>query len=66
MTNNREVCENCGKFLVPEKWQSDDYADYECDGVMSFETDPYAIEINDDYTLYWNCDGGRYESAMDI
>ncbi|QNN99251.1 hypothetical protein SEA_FAUST_175 [Streptomyces phage Faust] len=68
MTNNREVCENCRKFLVPSegKWERDDYADYECDGVLTFEPDPFAQEIHDDHTNYWMCDGERYESAMDI
>lgn len=67
MTNNR-VCENCRKFIVPSegKWERDDYADYECDGILTFEPDPFAQEIHDDHENYWNCDGARYESAMDI
>ena len=28
--------------------------------------DPYAAEINDDFTLYWMCDECRYEAAQDI
>lgn len=37
-----------------------------CEGYKSWETNPYAVEINDDYTLYFECGGSRHESAMDI
>ncbi|QGH79482.1 hypothetical protein SEA_LIMPID_177 [Streptomyces phage Limpid] len=68
MNTNREFCENCRHPLVPSegKWDNVDYPDWACDGVLTFEPDPFAQEIHDDHSNYWNCDGGRYESAMDI
>jgi hypothetical protein len=67
MTNN-ERCESCGKRLVPfeDKWSREWYADSECDGILTFEPDPFAIEIYDDHEPVWSCDGYRYERAMDI
>lgn len=63
-----EKCKNCGKPKMPDDPRVTNYWEYGnyCDGVMSLNTDPYAEEINDDHTLYWDCDGGRHESAMDI
>lgn len=37
-----------------------------CEGVKSWDVDPFAEEIHDDHSLYFDCEGGRYESAMDI
>lgn len=50
-----KTCNNCGKPIGDE-----------CDGVMTLGPDPFASEIHEDYTEYWNCEGGRYESMMDI
>lgn len=38
----------------------------DCNGEGRFVPDPFAEEIYGDSTLYWNCDGGLHESAMDI
>lgn len=38
----------------------------ECDGYKYWATNPYAEEINGDFTEYFECDGDRYESAIDI
>lgn len=38
----------------------------ECGGYKYSAPNPYAEEINDDHTEYFECDGDRYESAMDI
>ncbi len=37
-----------------------------CDGYKYWATNPFAVEINDDYEEYFECDGSRHESAMDI
>lgn len=37
-----------------------------CDGVKYWAPDPFAEEIYDDSSDYFECDGDRYESAMDI
>ena len=57
-----ERCENCGKRLSTNDLEWGDT----CNGVMTMDTNPFAVEIHDDYTLYWDCEGSRYESAMDI
>lgn len=38
----------------------------DCDGRGTWGTDPYQDEINNDQTLYFQCDCERHESAMDI
>ena len=54
-------CENCGMNIEePNRWGSG------CDGIMSWDTDPFAEEIHGDFSLYWDCAGNRYQSAMDI
>lgn len=37
-----------------------------CGGYKYMAPNPYAEEINGDSTEYFECDGERYESAMDI
>lgn len=39
---------------------------HRCTGILSWDIDPFRDEINDDQSLYWDCEGGRHESAMDI
>lgn len=56
-----ERCNNCGKELREGDW----WGDY-CNGLITEAEDPFAAEIHGDYTLYWDCEGNRYESAMDI
>jgi hypothetical protein len=58
-----ERCTNCGKRIGNPQGRYD--GDY-CDGLMTMDVDPFAAEINDDFTLYLDCEGHRYESAMDI
>lgn len=64
-----ENCTNCGKRLMSqaeqEKSKFKDWGDV-CDGELTMDVDPFAAEIHDDYTLYEDCEGRRYESAMDI
>ena len=60
-------CSNCGKELKSQEEQaslrwSGDY----CDGVLTMDTNPFAVEINDDFTEYLDCEGNRYEAMMDI
>jgi hypothetical protein len=57
-----ERCSNCGKRVGDPNVG---YGEF-CDGVMTMDTDPFAVEIHNDYTLYLGCEGSRYESAMDI
>lgn len=47
-----EICKFCG--------------DVDCDGVKYWAPDPYALEINDDNSAYFECDGERWASAQDI
>ncbi len=50
----------------------DDYTEpcecghYRCEGIKTMDVDPFAEEIHGDSSLYLDCEGGRYESAMDI
>lgn len=37
-----------------------------CDGVKYWAPDPWMKEINDDDSDYFECDGTRYNSMMDI
>lgn len=37
-----------------------------CGGVKYWAPDPYAEEIGGDDSDYFECDGERYDSAMDI
>lgn len=37
-----------------------------CKGYKTWDTNPYAMEINDDYTEYFECEGTRYEASQDI
>jgi hypothetical protein len=53
-------CDNCGYEIVENPWGSG------CDGIMSWDVDPFAEEIHGDSSLYWDCTGNRYQSAMDI
>lgn len=62
-----ENCKNCGKELKSQEAQASLRWDgVYCDGVLTMDTDPYAVEINEDFSEYLNCQGGRYESMMDI
>lgn len=54
-----ETCNNCGKRIGEDVWD-------ECDGKLTFDTDPYQVEINENYEKSWDCAGSRHESAMDI
>lgn len=38
----------------------------DCNGVGRYGPDPYAVEIYDDRTPVWLCDGARYGRAQDI
>ena len=66
-------CERCGKYDMPDEdcvymgrfGQRIDHS-MQCDGVLTFDVDPFAEEIHGDSTLYWDCEGSRHESAMDI
>lgn len=61
-----ETCEHCGKPIrTTDEISLREWGSY-CDGKLTLDTDPFAVEISDDYTLYWDCEGARYESAMDI
>lgn len=57
-----EKCQYCGKQIGDPY---DYFGDY-CDGELTEGTNPFAVEIHNDFTLYWECEGRRYESAMDI
>lgn len=68
-------CDNCGKTLKSQAEQEEFYRDASksrywygsfCDGEMTEDVDPFAWEIHGDDTLYWDCEGSRHESAMDI
>jgi len=66
-------CDNCGKYDMPDEdcvYERNGVRRYDysmqCDGVMTMDIDPFALEINGDDTLYWDCQGSRHESAMDI
>lgn len=48
-------CEYCGEEIP--QW---------CDGIQYWGPDPYQEEINDDHKDYWECDGERAASALDI
>lgn len=37
-----------------------------CEGYKDWATNPYAVEMNNDFSLYFECNGYRYESSMDI
>jgi hypothetical protein len=49
-----ETCQYCG--WGPEI----------CDGELTLDVDPFAVEIYDDYTEVWLCEGDRDQRAMDI
>jgi hypothetical protein len=38
----------------------------DCDGMATFQEDPFAAEIYDDHEMRWICDGCAEGSAMDI
>ena len=58
-----ERCTNCGKRIgTTEQSWSGEY----CDGFLTMGANPFAVEIYGDYTEYEDCEGNRYESAMDI
>ncbi len=59
------VCTSCGREIVA---QDDPRLDWEnfCDGIITQDTNPYAVEMEDDHTLYWECDTLRYQSAQEI
>lgn len=52
--------------MIHEPGNCPHYGHSDCSGVGRFVPDPFAEEIHGDSTPYWNCDGGLYESAMDI
>lgn len=64
-----EKCDNCGKKIMSdaeqEKLTRYEWGSY-CNGEMTMDIDPFAMEIHGDDTLYWDCEGSRHESAMDI
>lgn len=57
-----EKCQYCGKQIGDPY----DYSGNFCDGILTEGENPFAVEIDNDHTLYWECEGHRYESAMDI
>lgn len=70
-------CENCGKEVKSQEEQHILWMEARkagrygsggkyCDGVMSMAPDPFAEEIHGDFTEYWDCEGNRYESSMEI
>ena len=72
-------CKRCGKELKSREEQEAAAAEARksgkrwnyftgsyCDGVLTLGTDPFQEEIHGDFTEYWDCEGSRYESMMDI
>lgn len=73
------TCKNCGKELKSQEEQEVIQAEgrragkhwryYQgafCDGILTMDTDPYAVEIEDDFSESLDCEGNRFEYAMDI
>lgn len=50
----RRTCVGCGNTFSVTK------------GEITFDSDPYSSEINNDDTKVWECDGCRHNSLMDI
>ncbi len=64
-------CEFCGGYDYPGatyKRKGITYTDTSmvCDGIRTLGSNPFDEEIRGDYTEYLECEGSRYQSAMDI
>jgi hypothetical protein len=56
-----ETCEYCGQKIVPDpSWTRGG-----CNGVFTLGEDPYEVEINNNYTEVWMCEGERGQRFMD-
>ena len=60
-----ETCEFCGRKIGVNGSVSFYQNDY-CDGVQTWDTDPFQEEIRGDSTLYLQCYGERAQSAWEI
>lgn len=70
-----KTCKRCGCILMSQVEQ-DDYMRapgrrwskmYDlCDGIVTLDTDPFLEEVHDDSTKYWQCQGERSASLMEI
>lgn len=70
-----EKCKHCTKVLMTQEEQ-DDYMKapgrrwsecYDlCDGILTLGPDPFQEEIHSDSTEYWQCQGERSASLMEI
>ena len=74
-----EKCKHCGREIKSQEEQEVLHAEARksgkpwgyyhgsyCDGVLTLGTDPFAVEIHEDFSEYWGCEGGRFDSAMEI
>lgn len=72
-------CKSCGKEIKSQEEQEvleaearksgkrwNYYTGSYCDGVLTYDTDPFREEIHNDFSKSWDCEGSRYESLMDI
>lgn len=63
-----DVCSNCGMKLDPEAVNRAGFyaGDDACDGILTFNTDPFSEEIRGDFSKSWDCYGNRRISAWEI
>jgi hypothetical protein len=66
-------CQYCGGYDMPDEdcvYERNGITWYDrsmqCDGIQTWGPDPFAEEIHGDFSDYLMCDGGRYQSSMDI
>lgn len=72
-------CNTCGKEIKSQEEQDKIYRESVatgflrhfytgsfCDGILTYDTNPFAVEIHNDFSKSWDCEGNRYEAMMDI
>lgn len=61
-----DTCVECGKRIASDEEVEREGAYDICTGKREFTTNPFAVEIHEDYTKHWICPGRRSELADDI
>lgn len=72
-------CKSCGKEIKSQEEQKalqaeavksgkrwSYYSGSYCDGILTYDSDPFAEEIHGDFSKSWDCEGSRHKSLMDI
>jgi hypothetical protein len=58
-------CSHCGMKIVSEQ-EFEENPDGTCTGEVTFDTDPFLVQIHDDYTKSWNCPHNRAVRELDV